>query len=60
MENANSFSTKREREETEKKKAEREDIQYNRLEEAVTQYLGAYIEKRQETVAKWVALQPIL
>ena len=30
------------------------------LKEAGTQYLGAYIDKRQATVAEWAALQSIL
>ena len=30
------------------------------LNEAGTQSMGAYIDKRQETVAEWVALLPIL
>ena len=32
----------------------------NFLKKAVTEYIGAYIEKQQATVVKWVALQPIL
>ena len=32
----------------------------NVLKKEVTQYLGAYIDRRQATVAEWVALQPIL
>ena len=30
------------------------------LKEAVTQALGAYIDKRQATVAEWMELRPIL
>ena len=30
------------------------------LKEEITQYLGAYIEKRQASVEEWVALRPIL
>ena len=33
---------------------------YNFLEKLVTQPLGTYIDRRQATVAKWVALLPIL